>query len=53
MGWLQGQSGQEQKTSPPPELDPRTVQPVASSYTDYAILDHLYTVSMTYYILMF
>jgi hypothetical protein len=26
------------KTSPPPEFDPRTVQQVASRYTDYAIL---------------
>jgi hypothetical protein len=25
------------KISPPPGFDPRTVQPVASSYTDYAI----------------
>jgi len=31
----QGRSGQVQKISPPPGLDLRTVQPVASSYTDY------------------
>ena len=34
-GWV-GRSGQVQKISPPPEFDPRTVQPVASRYTDYA-----------------
>ena len=26
------------KSRPPPGLDPRTVQPVANRYTDYAIL---------------
>ena len=31
----QGRSGQARKTSPPPGFDPRTVQPVASRYTDY------------------
>jgi hypothetical protein len=31
----QGRSGQVRKNSPPPELDPRTVQPIASLYTDY------------------
>jgi hypothetical protein len=30
----QSQSGQVRKISPPPGFDPRTVQPVASSYTD-------------------
>jgi len=29
-----------QKSSPPTGFDPRTVQPVASHYTDYAILAH-------------
>jgi hypothetical protein len=33
-GWAQDWSGQVQKTSPSPEFDPRTVQPVASHYTD-------------------
>jgi hypothetical protein len=33
----QGQSGQVRKISPPPGLNPRTVQPVASRYTNYAI----------------
>ena len=32
----QGQSGQVWKISPPLGFDPRTVQPVASRYTDYA-----------------
>ena len=29
------------KTSPPPGLDPRTVQPIASRYTDYPIPAHV------------
>ena len=32
----QGRSGQVRKISPPPGFDPRTVQPVANRYTDYA-----------------
>jgi hypothetical protein len=36
LGGPRGQSGQVQKISPPPGFDPRTVQPVASRYTDYA-----------------
>ena len=36
LGGPQGQSGQVRKISPPPGFDPRTVQPVASRYTDYA-----------------
>jgi hypothetical protein len=36
LGGPQGRSGQVRKISPLPELDPRTVQPVASRYTDYA-----------------
>jgi len=28
------------KTSPPPAFDPRTVQPVASRYTDWTIPAH-------------
>jgi hypothetical protein len=27
--------------SPPPGFDPRTIQPVASRYTDYAVSAHL------------
>ena len=33
----QGRSGWVRKTSPPPGFDLRTIQPVASRYTDYAI----------------
>ena len=32
-----GRSGRVRKISPPPGFDPRTVQPVGSRYTDYAI----------------
>ena len=38
LGGPQGRSGQVRKISPPPGFDPRTVQPVASRYTDWAIL---------------
>jgi hypothetical protein len=36
-GWVgpRGWSGQVRKISPPPGFDPRTIQPVASRYTDY------------------
>ena len=33
----QGRSGRVRKVSLPPEFDPRTVRPVASRYTDWAI----------------
>ena len=36
QGGPQGRSEQVRKISLPPEFDPRTVQPVASRYTDYA-----------------
>ena len=36
LGGAQGRSGQVRKISPPPGFNPRTVQPVASRYTDYA-----------------
>jgi hypothetical protein len=32
LGGPKGRSGQVRKISPPPEFDPRTVQPVASRY---------------------
>ena len=35
----QGQCGRVRKISSPPRFDPRTVQPVASRYTEYAIPD--------------
>jgi hypothetical protein len=36
LGGRQSQSGRVRKISPPPGFDPRTVQPVASHYTDWA-----------------
>ena len=36
LGGPQGRCGQVRKISPPPGFDSRTVQPVASRYTDYA-----------------
>ena len=36
LGWPQGRSGQVRKISPPPRFDPRTVQPMASRYTNWA-----------------
>ena len=36
LGGPQGRSGQVRKISPSPGFDPRTVQSVASRYTDYA-----------------
>ena len=38
----QGPCGQVRKISPPPGFDPRTVQPVASRYTDWAIPAHAF-----------
>jgi hypothetical protein len=40
LGGPQGRSGRVRKISPLPEFDPRTVLPVASRYTDWAILAH-------------
>ena len=37
MGGSEGRSGQVRKISPSPGFDPRTVQPVMSRYTDWAI----------------
>jgi len=36
LGVPQGRFGRLWKILPPTEFDPRTVQPVASRYTDYA-----------------
>jgi len=36
----QGRSGRVKKISPPPGFDPRTIQPVATRYKDWAILAH-------------
>jgi hypothetical protein len=40
LGGPQGWSGRVREISPPPGVDPRTVQPVASRYTDWAIRNH-------------
>ena len=40
LGGLQGRSVRVRKISPPPVFDPRTVQPIASRYTDWAIPAH-------------
>jgi len=37
LGGSQSRSGQLRKISPPLRFDPRTVQPVSSRYTDWAI----------------
>jgi hypothetical protein len=42
LGGPQGRSGQVRIISPPPGFDPRTVQPVASRYSDWAIAAHPY-----------
>jgi len=42
LGWPQGRTGRVRKTSPPPGLDRRTVQPVASCRTDWAIQVYIY-----------
>jgi hypothetical protein len=41
LGRPQGRSGRVLKILSPPVFDPRTVQPVASRYTDWAIAAHL------------
>jgi hypothetical protein len=41
LGGLQGRCGRVRKISPQPGFDPRTVKPVASSYTDCAIPAHV------------
>ena len=42
LGGPQGRSGRVWKILSVPGFDPRTVQPVASRYTDWAILAHKY-----------
>jgi len=41
LGGPQGRSGRVRKLSTPPGFDPRTVQPVASRYTDWTIPAHI------------
>jgi hypothetical protein len=47
QGGQQGRSGQMRNISPSPGFDPRTVQPVASRYTGYAIPVHNTTTTTT------
>ena len=47
LGGLPGWSGQVRKISSPPGFDPRTVQLVASRYTDWAISAHRLCVYLT------
>ena len=47
LGGPQGRSGRVRKISPPLGFDPRTVQPVASRYTDWAIPAAIFFVSIT------
>ena len=46
LGGPQGWSGRVRKISPTPGFDPRTVQPVVISYTNFAFPDNLYTTSI-------
>jgi hypothetical protein len=41
LGEPQGRPGWVRENSPQPGFDPRTIQPAASLYTDYAILAHV------------
>jgi hypothetical protein len=41
LGWLQDRSGHRGEYRRAPEFEPRTVQPVASRYTHYAVPTHL------------
>jgi hypothetical protein len=51
LGGPQSQCGQVRKISPPPVFDPRTVQPVASRYTDCATRPTLFHYTYyTYYV---
>ena len=51
LGGPQGRSGQARKLSPLPGFDPRTVQPVASRYTDYATRPTINTYLRLYLVL--
>ena len=50
LGGPQGRSGQVRKISPPPGFDPRTVQPVASRYTNYVTRSTLHEDQYAYLI---
>jgi len=48
LGGPQGRSERVRKISLPPGFDPRTVQPVASRYTDWAIPAHGEMIEMNF-----
>ena len=53
LGGPQGRSGRVRKISPPPEFDPRTVQPVASRYTNWtfpALHIHIFILILIFYL---
>jgi bacteriorhodopsin len=47
LGGPQGWSGRVRKISPPPGFDPRSVQPVAIRYTDWAISTPVTIITIT------
>ena len=49
LSGTQGRSGKVRKISPPPGLDPRTVQPVAQSL--YRLIYPGYTVLLTFFVI--
>ena len=49
LDWPQGWSGQVRKISSPPGFDPRTVQPVASRYTEYATRPTFVRITLSQY----
>jgi len=48
LGGPQGRSGWMRKISPPKGFDPRTVQAVASRYTDWAVPAHINITYITF-----
>jgi len=53
LGGPQGQCGQVWKISPSLGFDPRTVQLIASHYTDYAVPPHLYSEVKIFFVWLF
>jgi hypothetical protein len=51
-GWAPGAVWTGAKISPPPGFDPRTVQLVASRYTDWDIPAHLYYIFPVYMVVL-